>query len=64
MKDVLELKRLNDHEANIILAALEHLANSEDRRYGSGARILLEDDAAFVRGLFWTSRIADRKQDV
>lgn len=56
--DVMELQRLNENEINIIIRALEYFVNSGDRRWSgsiAAAKILLENDAEFIRGLFWAS---------
>lgn len=54
-KTVTELRSLNKNEQAIIIAGLELLACNSQTLSG-GAKILLEDDAEFVRGLFWTSK--------
>jgi hypothetical protein len=50
-----ELRRLNDWELKTIIEALTDLADSKCANAGA-ATIMLEDDAEFVRGLFWTSK--------
>lgn len=52
---ILELKRLNSYEMETIIKALKDLAKARSC-YSGPAEILLENDAEFVRGLFWTSK--------
>lgn len=55
MSEPMELKRLNQNEQDVIIAGLEQIAKS-DKGIGWSATVMLEDDAKFVRGLFWTSK--------
>jgi hypothetical protein len=55
MSEPMELRRLNENEQDAIIAGLEQVAKL-DKFLGLAARALLEDDAKFVRGLFWTSK--------
>ena len=51
MSDIEELRRLNNIECDTIIAGLQKLAGNN-----WAAKVLLENDAEFVRGLFWTSK--------
>ena len=54
--NVMELRRLNVFELKTLLKALGQIAGKGDTPYAWSAKIMLENDAEFVRGLFWTSR--------
>lgn len=56
MSVVMELRRLNDAEQKAIIDGLALLKNGADKGNSWVAEVLLEDDAEFVRGLFWTSK--------
>ena len=65
MSDIEELRRLNNIECDTIIAGLQKLAGNN-----WAAQVLLENDAEFVRGLFWTSKrkkaepMSDREQAI
>ena len=65
MSDIEELRRLNNIECDTIIAGLQKLAGNN-----WAAKVLLENDAEFVRGLFWTSKrkkaepMSDREQAI
>jgi hypothetical protein len=51
--EVLELKRLNESEIGVIIQGLRAVTHMST---GWAASALLENDAEFIRGLFWTSK--------
>jgi hypothetical protein len=51
--EVMELRRLNTTEEDVIIRGLKALLGTDS---GWAAKALLDDDAEFVRGLFWTSK--------
>jgi hypothetical protein len=51
----MKLTQLNHSEARTLIAGLELLALQGGQLTQSVARIMLEDDAKFVRTLFWLS---------
>lgn len=55
-KTVSELRSLNQNEMDILIDSLHLAASDGHKRLARRAEILLENDAEFIRGLFWTSR--------
>jgi hypothetical protein len=49
-----KLQKLNSYEIDAIRFALKSISGAGP--YSLAARIMLEDDAEFVRGLFWTRK--------